>query len=160
MKIVEAREGRLLNIINWMIPLEWRRYQSREARVWNGRFFEKQDMSTYPPYVAFRFVKEESVVVQKLMDSVAGYRGAVEWVMKGHLREAMPSTNWIIAPSFFAAESAARLSDMSIGDYVATNDAGSSLLAYKDIDLLTEYMANKIGVGSDYSVRCGIFASL
>ncbi|MCS3808631.1 hypothetical protein [Xanthomonas sp. 4461] len=151
MKIIEAREGRLLNVIDWMSPLEWRRYQSREARVWNGDYFEKKDMSTYPPYVAFRFVKEDFIVVKSLMDLVAGYEGVVDWVMRGHLREVMPNTNWIIAPSFFfAAENFASSSDISMRDCISKNDAMLSLGAYKDIDLLTDYVAGRIGMTSKY----------
>jgi hypothetical protein len=132
---IDSPEGELLNILDEISPLVWRRYQQRHPEVKVGNALEREDRSGYPPYFAFRFKDESEEVVNKLRLLVEGYTGNVSWQLVEHKRDGLPGRNWMIGPSrlWEVSENAAR-ENMTPGCYLSKNEPWIGPVAYNDLD--------------------------
>lgn len=139
-KIVVA-EGDLLNALEEMSPLEWRRYQRRCAEVQVGKRFELKDQSSNPPFFAFRFEAEREDVIEALRNAIDSYRGRTSWSISGRKRQGLPGTNWLIQPSQ-VSEVEAAASDMGLtGDqYIAQYMSDFGPVAYDDLEGLAQHI--------------------
>ena len=99
-----------------------------------------------PPYVSFRFVADESGVVDKLQAAIDSYKGKVKWVMVAHQREGLPGINWMICPRRIQeASSLAKNFDMTAGQYLAETEPEFGPIAYDDFAKLEEYLRYELG---------------
>lgn len=78
---IGKKETVLLDFIESLGTLEWRRYQSRIQDEWVNDHFEKVDRSKYPPFTSFRFKEENPEVVVLLEEAIKSYKGVVQWSM-------------------------------------------------------------------------------
>lgn len=81
-----AQEGALLNVIEKLMPLAWRRFQHRFPEVWVIDHAEIQDYSTYPPCISFRFKGEPNNIIDKLRTAVSEYEGELRWTLQSRER--------------------------------------------------------------------------
>ncbi|MBB5943400.1 hypothetical protein [Xanthomonas sp. 3307] len=141
MKKIEAPEGALLNFLYEINPLEWRKYQQRQPRVWVGDHFEKMDRSKYPPYISFIFENECKTVIKRIKAAVDGYCGAVRWMLYERKRDGLPGTNWTIGPSrLWEVEEEASKLGLSPSQYLATYEPEFGPIAYDDLEGLTKHI--------------------
>lgn len=138
---IEDPEGELLNIINDRSALEWRRYRQRYPKTWTGSHYERTDRSMLPPYIAFRFEREDQNLILSLSYAVSSYDGRTAWCLEGRERLALPGTNWIIAPEHVKeVEPRASCLGISSEDYIARFEPGFGRAAFEDLVLLTEHI--------------------
>ncbi|HBO3288861.1 TPA: hypothetical protein L4S14_001095 [Pseudomonas aeruginosa] len=132
-------EGELLNILECVSPLEWRRYQQRNPEVWINGHFERAERPEFPPYVSFRFKNENQVVIDRLKKALALYSGKIKWLLVEHKREFLSGTNWVICPSRMVEvrEEAIQVG-VSAGQYLAKYEPEFGPAAYDDLIDLTE----------------------
>ncbi|KQZ29310.1 hypothetical protein [Duganella sp. Root1480D1] len=141
---ITVPEGQLLNLIEKLGSLAWRKYQQRFPEVWKDSKFQPEDRSGYPPFISFRFENEDPELVAQLKKAVDNFDGAVVWIMGGHKRDPLPGTNWIICPKRFWEISDSQLGlGVSAGKYLAEHDPSFGPIAYDDLLALTKYL-NKI----------------
>ena len=139
-KIVVA-EGDLLNALEEMSPLEWRRYQRRCAEVQVGKRFELVDQSSRPPFFAFRFESEREDVIDALRNAIDSYRGKTSWSISGRERQGLPGTNWLIQPSrVIEVEAAASNLGLTPDQYFAQYLSDFGPVAYDDLEGLTQHI--------------------
>ncbi|WP_445656605.1 hypothetical protein [Achromobacter sp. NCFB-sbj8-Ac1-l] len=145
LKIIEDREGALLNIIDKLEPLAWRTYKQRYPQVWVRDHAEVQDHSIFPPYVSFRFVNENISAVSALKDALSSYKGKLRWSMESYKRIAMPGVNWSITPEeVILMDRKLNDSSVEIYDYFSKNYPLFGPIAYDDLDELTEHVERKL----------------
>lgn len=138
---IESKEGNLLNILEEINPLEWRKYQQRHPEVWVNGNFERKDCSSLPPFVAFRFEQEKTDILNKLTKAIESYAGTVSWVLDGHKRDGLPGVNWIIFPSRIReVEKLAEELNLTPYLYLAKYEPNFGPIAYDDLVGLTEYI--------------------
>lgn len=94
-----AQEGVLLNLIERLAPLAWRRFQRRFPEIWVVDHAEIHDHSSYPPCISFRFKDESNNVVENLKTAVHGYDGELQWTLQSRKREGMSGVIWSIMPA-------------------------------------------------------------
>jgi hypothetical protein len=138
---ISAEEGQLLNLLDTLSELEWRKFQSRRVKVSIEGQQEEIDRSSWPPFISFRFKNEDHFLIDKLQGAVQIYKGRVTWVMVAHQRDGLPGTNWMICPKeMWEVRELSLQSGMSAGQYMSENhpDFGSS--AYDDLKGLTEHI--------------------
>lgn len=97
---IGKKETVLLDFLESLGSLEWRRYQSRIQDEWINDHFEKVDRSQYPPYTSFRYEKEEPRIISLLEDAIKSYKGKVEWVMISQRKEYGSGINRCILPKY------------------------------------------------------------
>lgn len=140
---ITAEEGLLLNLIESLSRLEWRKYQQRYPEIWQENRFQRADYSEHPPFISFRFQDEDVELIGRLKQTVESYKGIVEWVMIGHKRDGLPGTNWMICPKRLREASNAALdSGVPAGQYMAEHEPEFGPVAYEDLLALTEYLRN------------------
>ncbi|MBD9515035.1 hypothetical protein NK553_04090 [Pseudomonas sp. ZM23] len=138
---ISAPEGDLLNVLEDISSLEWRRYQQRSPEVWlNGRF-EKIERPEYPPYISFRFEHESQAVIARLKDSLLSYGGKIKWLLVEHKRDSLPGTNWMVCPEkMVEVREEAAQAGISTGQYLAQYEPEFGPAAYDDLVGLTEHI--------------------
>lgn len=141
---IAAQEGKLLNLIEEMGGLAWRKYQQRFPDVWVNNRFQREDCSGYPPFISFRFESEDAELVGRIKLAVESFKGAVDWVMGEHKRIYAPGTNRIICPKRFweITNSPELTPGMSAGQYMAEHEPSFGPVAYEDLLVLTAYLRN------------------
>ena len=138
---ISAPEGELLNILEDVGPLEWRRYQQRNPEVLVNGCFERVERPEIPPYISFRFRHENQMVIDKLKASLLSYNGKVKWLLVEHKREALSGTNWVICPSrIVEVKGMAIQFGLSASQYLAQYEPEFGSVAYEDLARLTEYI--------------------
>lgn len=142
---IPDREGNLLNIIEEVSPLEWRRYNQRYPQVRVNNQLETKDCSNVPPYVAFRFENESEEIINKLKLLIRNYSGFIKWELHEHKRENLPGTNWVIRP-FRITEIASLAGDKGLlpEEYLSEYEPEFGSLAFDDLNNLTKYIANNL----------------
>lgn len=138
---ISAEEGQLLNLLDRLGELEWRKFQSRRVKVVTEGHQEEVDRSSWPPFISFRFKNEDQLLIDKLQNAVQVYKGYVTWIMVAHQRDDLPGINWMICPkAMWEVRELALQGGVSAGQYMAENqpDFGSS--AYDDLKGLTQHM--------------------
>jgi hypothetical protein len=144
---ISAPEGALLNLIESLGGLAWRKYQQRYPQAWIDNKFQIVDDSSRPPFISFRFEKEDEALIAKIKGALENYKGSVEWVLGEHKRAPLPGTNWVICPKrFWEIKSTALDSGMSVGEYMAKHDPNFGPMAYEDLDRLTVYFREFFGI--------------
>ncbi len=137
-------EGELLNILHDLSALEWRKYRQRNPEVWMGDHFEREDRSRFPPYIAFRFKKENEYVISTLKEVVGSYIGLISWVLIGCERYASSGMNWVVEPVYIKeVEAKAQSLGLSSESYLAKYEPEFGSIAFEDLDGLTEYIRKK-----------------
>ena len=138
---ITDEEGELLNVLQDISPLAWRRYRARRRRIWREGRFVSEDGSRYPPYVSFRFVHEDVALIYRLHGLVESYRGTVRWALSGRQRETLPGTNWMVAPvRLIEAKEAALAEGLAADQYLAERDPDFGAGAYEDLLRLTQHI--------------------
>lgn len=137
-------EGELLNILHDLNALEWRKYRQRNPEVWTGDHFEREDRSMFPPYIAFRFEKENEYIISILNELVGSYKGLTSWVLIGWKRYASSGMNWVVEPVHVrGVEAKAKSLGLSSDNYLATYEPEFGSIAFEDLAGLTEYIRKK-----------------
>lgn len=138
---INVEEGQLLNLINGLSELEWRKFQSRHVKVMNGDRLEEVDRSSWPPFISFRFKNEDHLLVDKLTYAVQSYKGHITWTLVAHQRDGLPGVNWMICPkAMWEVRDFALQSGVSAGQYMSEHQPDFGLSAYEDLKGLTRYM--------------------
>ncbi|TVT81177.1 hypothetical protein [Pseudomonas sp. H3(2019)] len=136
---IQALEGRLLNVLGDISPLEWRKYQQRFPDVWSVDHFEPEDRSTFPPWVAFRFEQENSETIARLKRAIDDYKGKVIWCLVEHKREYNAGSNWLIGPRrLLEVEGIASNYGLTAKQYISEHEPDFGPVAYDDFLGLTE----------------------
>lgn len=134
-------EGDLLNLIEEIGPLEWRKYQQRNPEVWVRDHFERESRSEFPPFISFRFQCEDIKIIEKLKVVVDGYKGKVKWVVDEHKRDGLVGINWTIKPGRMLEVKALALKyGLASSQYMAKYEPGFGPIAYDDLVGLTEHV--------------------
>lgn len=134
-------EGNLLNIIEKISPLEWRRYKKRYYKLKVDKQSEEKDSLNESPFIAFRFEKESKEVIDKLKLLINNYRGKVEWEIYAHKREPLPGTNWVIRPLRISQVTAlAEKIGLDPVEYLAKKEPEFGQVAFDDLNDLTKYI--------------------
>lgn len=142
-KAITPPERALLELIESLGSLSWRKYQQRYSQAWIDNKFQVVDDSTRPPFTSFRFEKEDEALIARIKSALASYKGNIDWVLGEHKRSPLPGTNWIICPKRYWEIQVAELnSGMSVGEYLAKHDPGFGPLAFEDLVALTAYLRN------------------
>ncbi|MHA6572570.1 hypothetical protein [Pseudomonas yamanorum] len=137
-------EGELLNILHDLGALEWRKYRQRNPEVWVGDHFEREDRSRFPPYIAFRFEKENEYVISTLNEVVGSYVGLISWVLIGFERYASSGMNWVIEPVYIKeVEAKAKSLGLSSESYLAKYEPEFGSIAFEDLARLTKHIRKK-----------------
>jgi hypothetical protein len=143
---IAAPEGALLNLIESLGSLAWRKYQQRYPQAWIDNKFETVDDSGRPPFISFRFEKEDGAVIARIENALESYEGSVDWVLGKHDRTPLPGTNWIICPKrFWEIQPTALNAGMSAGEYMAEHEPDFGPVAYADLTVLTAYLCSVFG---------------
>ncbi|QKI75475.1 hypothetical protein [Achromobacter xylosoxidans] len=141
---ISAREGIILNFIEKMGPLAWRKYQQRYPHVWVKDHSEIEDRSSFPPYISFRFQKEQAGVIATLRNLISTY-GELRWVLEPHFRENLPGTNWLIAPGdVIAMRPALKNNSITVYEFFAKEYPLFGPVAYLDLDGLVMHFKKNI----------------
>ncbi|WP_153065821.1 hypothetical protein [Achromobacter xylosoxidans] len=142
---ISAREGIILNFIEKMGPLAWRKYQQRYPHVWVKDHSEIEDRSSFPPYISFRFQKEQAGVIATLRNLISTYEGELRWVLEPHFRENLPGTNWLIAPGdVIAMRPALKNNSITVYEFFAKEHPLFGPVAYLDLDGLAMHFKKNI----------------
>lgn len=137
-------EGELLNILHDLNALEWRKYRQRNPEVWMGDHFEREDRSRFPPYIAFRFEKENEYVISTLNEAVSSYVGLISWVLIGYERYTSSGVNWVVEPVHIKeVDAKAQSLGLSSESYLAKYEPEFGSIAFDDLAGLTEYIRKK-----------------
>ncbi len=143
---ITAPEGALLNLIESLGSLAWRKYQQRYPQTWVNNQFHTGDQSRFPPFISFRFEKEDGALVARIKSAVENYKGSIDWVLGEHDRAPLPGKNRIICPRrFWDVKPIALDVGMSAGEYMAEHEPGFGPLAYADLTRLTAYLCVVFG---------------
>lgn len=144
---ITAQEGALLNLIDELGNLAWRKYQQRFPDVWINNRFQRDDCSGYPPFISFRFDIEDDELIAKLRRAVESYNGAIEWIVDEHKRQFVPGKNFSICPKrLLEVKNSGMLpSGISTGQYMAVHEPAFGPIAYDDLLALTAYLRNIFG---------------
>lgn len=138
-------EGELLNILHELNALECRKYRQRNPKVWKGDRFEREDRTRYPPYIVFRFEKENEYIVSALDEIIGSYVGFISWALIGCKRYAHPGMNWVVEPVYIKeVEAKAQSLGLSSENYLAEYEPEFSPIAFEDLVGLTEYIREKL----------------
>jgi len=136
----------LLDFINSISALEWRKFQKKHVQVWRGRKLETADCSSFPPFFSFRFRIEDEKLIQKLRLAVSSYEGLVPWILAEHKRIGLPGTNFVICPKEYW-EVKKRYGDESgsVGERMAKENPLFGVRARSDIGRLKEHLKKSLG---------------
>jgi hypothetical protein len=141
MSTVTPPEGELLELIESLGSLAWRRYQQRYPLTWIDNKFQTADRSAFPPTTSFRFEKEDKAVISLIKNALENYKGNIEWVLGEHKRINLPGTNWVICPKrFWEILSTSLQTGISANEYMAKNEPSFGPMAYADLISLTAYL--------------------
>jgi hypothetical protein len=144
--LIANPEGALLNLIESLGSLAWRKYQQRYPLVWIDNRFQKIDASGEPPFTSFRFEKEDEALISWIKDALQNYKGSIDWVLGEHKRTPLPGTNWIICPKrYWEILPTALEAGMSAGEYMAKYEPSFGPVAYEDLERLTAYLRSILG---------------
>ncbi|WP_141673807.1 hypothetical protein [Gilliamella sp. Choc5-1] len=142
---ISDSEGELLNIIEAVSPLEWRRYNQRYPQIRINNRLEKKDCSDIPPFVAFRFENESEEIINKLKFLINNYRGFIKWELHKHKREPLQGTNWVIRPLRVREVTAlAEKNGLVSEEYLAKYEPEFGPIAFDDLNALTQYIADNL----------------
>ena len=135
-----------MELIESLGSLAWRKYQQRYPQAWIDNKFQTVDDSKHPPFISFRFEKEDGAVIARIKSALENYEGRVDWVLEKHDRTPLPGTNWIICPKrFWEVQPTALDAGMSTGEYMAEHETDFGPMAYADLASLTAYLCGALG---------------
>lgn len=138
---IQDIEGNLLNIIERISPLEWRRYKKRYYKLKVGNQSDEKDFLNESPFIAFRFEKESKEVINKLKLLINNYNGKVKWELCEHNRTPLPGTNWVIRPlKISQVTTLANKAGLDPVEYLAKNEPEFGSIAFDDLNDLTNYI--------------------
>lgn len=138
---ISSPEGELLNLIESLGSLAWRKYQQRYSKVWIENKFQVIDESRFPPFVSFRFENEDAELVARLRDAVENFKGTIIWVLGEHKRTPLLGSNWIICPKrFWEIQLIALEAGKSASEYMAEQEPGFGSLAHEELAALTTHL--------------------
>lgn len=131
-------EGKLLNIINSIEPIKWRKYQLRKIEIWDGeKFVPYQDR--YTPYISFEFQSLNNDLINKITNLIDIYHGSMKWII-------YPVKNkWVICPKLVFD-----LQNLGINDYQSLQNYIYETIpyfiseAFDDLQKLTDFLNKNI----------------
>ncbi|MBV4476981.1 hypothetical protein [Pseudomonas botevensis] len=136
---IQLPEGELLNILEDLGALAWRRYSRRIAHTWNGR--ELIETPGGQPRVAFRFEKEDDATMKRLEAAVSSYEGFERWLLIAHVREPLPGTNWMICLERSGLHNRlAANANLPVWQYLERTNPGYLDLIFEDFNGLTAHV--------------------
>ncbi|QTD35849.1 hypothetical protein [Pseudomonas fluorescens] len=136
---IQSPEGELLNILQDLSALAWRRYSSRIAQTWNGREFV--DAPGGLPWVAFRFEQEDDALMKRLEAAVSSYEGLERWMLNTHVRDSLPGTNWIVCLEHSGLHNRqAANANLPLWQYLEQKNADYLDMLYEDFNRLTAHV--------------------
>lgn len=136
---IQLPEGELLNVLDDLGALAWRRYGSRKAQTWNGCEFVEVPGGL--PWVAFRFAKEDEATMKRLEAAVSSYGGPERWLLIAHIRAPLTGTNWMVClerSGLFKRQAAN--ANLPVWQYLERVDPGYLRLAFEDFNGLTAHV--------------------
>lgn len=141
----DGKEVELLDFLDSLSCLEWRKFQKKYAQVWRGGNLETVDCSTFPPFFSFRFREENKNLIEQLRLAVSNYEGQVSWVLAEHKRVGLPGTNFIICPrEYWEIKEKWQGRGGSIGERMAKENPHFGLRARSDITKLKDHLKNSL----------------
>jgi hypothetical protein len=135
---IQNSEGKLLNVLQDVSPLAWRKYRRRAPEGLLGSIRENGDLMELPPFVSFRFISPSEKIINTLRDALLSFEGKVRWALVEHKREPLPGSNWMICPQTTAAAEF-----LNADEYLAKYDQTFIRIAFEDLNDLTEYVRKK-----------------
>ncbi|WP_153228312.1 hypothetical protein [Achromobacter xylosoxidans] len=136
-----AQEGALLNLIERLAPLVWKRFQHRFSEIWIVDHAEIHDHSSYPPCISFRFKDESNNVVENLKLAIRDYDGELQWTLQPRKREGMSGVIWSIMPAEVLLKKKSLGDDLfNINEYFSKKFPSFGPVAYRDLDELTKHL--------------------
>lgn len=136
---IQLPEGELLNVLDDLGALAWRRYGSRKAQTWNGCEFVEVPIGL--PWVAFRFAQEDEATMKRLEAAVSSYEGPERWLLIAHIRAPLTGTNWMVClerSGLFKRQAAN--ANLPVWQYLERVDPGYLRLAFEDFNGLTAHV--------------------
>ncbi|MBP2851825.1 hypothetical protein [Dickeya oryzae] len=138
---IGKKETVLLDFLESLGALEWRRYQSRIQNEWINDHFEKVDRSKYPPYTSFRYEKEDSRIIKLLEDAIKSYRGEVQWVMISQKKEYGSGINRCILPKYVEdIKEKIGTDTRKVNEYIIDHSPSFGPNAHEDLLELTKHI--------------------
>jgi hypothetical protein len=129
-----ALERELLQFIFGLSPLAWQKFQQRKSPTMFTNRTQDAIEDFLTPYVAFRFQKEDPVIMERLHQAVGSFHGSIEWSLWAHERDGLPGTNWAIGPErLFQVGKEAWAEGVGAGDYLARTEPGLAIAALDDL---------------------------
>ncbi|WP_285432055.1 hypothetical protein [Pseudomonas sp. fls2-241-R2A-110] len=140
---IKHPEGELLNILEELGALAWRRYSPRIAQTWNGR--KCVDTPGDLPWVGFRFAQEDDATMKRFEAAVSSYEGLERWLLISHVRESLIGTNWMICLERSGLiNRQASNANLPVWQYLERVDPGYLDLAYEDFNGLTIHVRTSL----------------
>lgn len=141
----DNEEIELLDFLNSLSSLAWRKFQKKRVQLWRGGKLEVADCSAFPPFFSFRFRTENSELIQKLRLAVSSYEGQVSWILAEHKRIGLPGTNFIICPTeYWKIKEKDEGESVSVGERMANENPLFGLSARSDIGKLKEHLKKNL----------------
>lgn len=139
-------ESKILDLIESMSGLAWRKYGKRYPQAWIENKLQTVDASGEPPFISFRFEKEDPALIATIKNAVESYSGDIDWVLTSHDRHPLPGINWMICPRrCWEVTPTALGAGMSVGEYMAKHDPDFGPMAYADLTQLTLHFSKILG---------------
>ncbi|WP_422775932.1 hypothetical protein ACOXXE_16460 [Pseudomonas mediterranea] len=136
---IQHPEGELLNVLEELGALAWRRYGRRRVQTWNGREFV--DVPGGLPWVAFRFEQEDDATMKRLEVAVSSYGSPEHWLLIAHVRDSLPGTNWVVCLERAGLlELQAANANLPVWQYLERVDPGYLDFIYEDFTGLTVHV--------------------
>ncbi|MCB2250285.1 hypothetical protein KTQ74_00160 [Pseudomonas chlororaphis] len=109
--------------------------------IWVKDHFEREDRSSFPPYVSFRFEVEDERIISTLRRAISSYKVLIDWVLMGYECHALPGMNWVIEPARMKeVETKAGSLGLSSEDYLSEYEPEFGPIAFEDLAGLTQYV--------------------
>ena len=137
---IENKEIKLLDVIDSFNELKNRRIQQSIEKRWAGNRFIFINKSDFPPFMIFKYKKENNQLSNKIMEIISKYNGTIKWVVKCEKNQ-LGNNVWMIYPSLISEVMKAYNKDYNFAkEYIATNEPSLSKNAYQDLDRLSQFL--------------------
>jgi hypothetical protein len=135
----------LLDLIDGISELEWRKYQGRfQRKVIEGKL-ETVDCGTTPPFCSFRFITEDDAFVSSLIRLIESYEGIIQWGMFSKDRDELKGRNWIICPKrYWEVIELALNAGKSAGEYLSEREPSVGINAHRDMPSLVKFLKTEL----------------
>ena len=115
----------VLDVLAAVEPIEWARFVGGTDPL-------------RPPYVAWRFTRDDGEVETRIVDAVRAWRGPTEWTIHKGRR------NWVIEPTKLARYAARFRLDVEAARQFGIEFPGETCTALEDARSLAEHLRTKL----------------